>query len=157
MGTLAIAFIRVECAGTYRRYNNDDNARRFNNTFTRVTWARIMQEWKNTAAAYAVVQSGSILARTQQATAAIARENSRKRRKELIEQGMNRSERLRVTRQENRDNTDTAWANRERIEISEDSEDENVGAPANNAGTTAQNTINNCVLGHGDSASTGHR
>jgi hypothetical protein len=115
-----------------------------------------MREWETTAAAYAVVQEGSILARTHQAKAAIARETARKRRNEMVEQGMNRRQRLRAMRQEEINPVDTERANREGIVIRDDSEEEEGGTQhgetsheVTNHNVTNQDETNRGVTNHG--------
>ena len=84
--------------GTFRRYDNDDDARRTHSTFTRVTWADIMQEWDVLGVAvYALVPGGAPLTRTQLVSAAQSRDKRRRRVDELIRAGIHdRRERARI-------------------------------------------------------------
>ena len=90
--------------GTFRRYDNDDIARREHNTFTLVTWENIMQEWDTLGVAmYAVVPEGAPLTRTQLVTAIQSRDARRRRVDELIRTGIHdASERSRILRAEDR-------------------------------------------------------
>ena len=99
-GTHAIAYIREECTGRYRRYDNDDHARTMG-TFTWTRWSEIMQEWDaGGSAAYAVVTKGSLLGLTCSARQAASADRRDKRIRELKEAGVERRTRLRLLREE---------------------------------------------------------
>ena len=79
-GTHAVTYIREECTGRYRRYDNDGTARQIHNTFEWTTWDGIMEEWDHGGSmGYGVVPSGALLARTRQAKVAAERNMQRKR------------------------------------------------------------------------------
>jgi hypothetical protein len=90
--------------GAFRRYDNDDNARRLHNTFTWVTWDEVMQEWDTVGIAmYALVPGGAPLTHTQLVTAMRSRDERRRRINELIQTGVHdKRERHRILQEEER-------------------------------------------------------
>jgi hypothetical protein len=90
--------------GSFRRYDNDDNARRLHDTFTWVTWGEIMQEWDTVGIAmYALVPGGAPLTHTEMVTAMRSRNERRRRINELIQAGVHdRRERHRILQEEER-------------------------------------------------------
>ena len=89
---------------TFRRYDNDDDARRTHGTFTWVTWADIMQEWDVLGVAmYALVQGGAPLTHAQRIATTRTRAERRRRVNELIQAGIHdAAERSRILRTEDR-------------------------------------------------------
>ena len=85
--------------GTFRRYDNDDQAR-LEGTYTTVTWGEITQTWGKNTSLFAIVPIDSELANARNVTVANEREQIRRRREELRKEGMERLQILHIIREE---------------------------------------------------------
>ena len=85
--------------GTFRRYDNDDQAR-LEGTYTTVTWDEIIHTWDKNTSLFAIVPIDSELANARNVTVANEREKIRRRREELRNEGMERPQILHIIREE---------------------------------------------------------
>ena len=85
--------------GTFRRYDNDDQAR-LEGTYTTVTWGEIIHTWGKNTSLFAIVPIDSELANARNVTVANEREQIRRRREELRNEGMERLQILHTIREE---------------------------------------------------------
>ena len=85
--------------GTFKRYDNDDQAR-LDGTYTTITWEEIIHTWSKNTSLFVIVPIDSELANARNVTIANERETIRRRREELRNKGIGRQQILQIIREE---------------------------------------------------------